>query len=369
MAVALKRKTIWFLRRLLWRHQLLRLLITIAVIWVIGATGLWLAEHRANPRYFGKIPEAYWSIAVYLFSGLDRGEPQTVLGKIIVTTVLILSLGIVGIFAGTIASILVEQRTGRRRHMPQYKLGEHIVICNWNEKGEPVIMQLHAAIVRDKRPVVIVSDDTDAIDFKEKEEFAELEDVYLIKGDPSNEVVLKRANIQDAFSAIVLADPEQGKLSDAKSILVCMAVNHVCKELGRKKPNIVVEVVDPRNVPHFERAGADEVVSSGEFGLRLLAQAALSHGLSEVYNDLLTVSADTNEVYLKPIPRGFIGKTFGELSEAMARKRDGENPAILVGVQSDGRILVNPKKKQFREFSENDRIVVIAFEDPNLEGV
>ncbi len=359
----------WLMRKIFWKHQLLRLFIVIGLIWVAGGSVLWLAEHRANPEYFGSLPEAYWSIAVYLFSGLDRGEPVTVIGKIIVTTVLILSLGVVGLFAGTIASIFVEERMGRRRLMPKYKLAEHIIICNWNERGEPLIGQLHAAIVKDKRPVIVLSEHTDDIDFHEKEEYAHFGDVYLIKGDPTNEAVLKRANVDDAFSIIVLADPNQGKLCDAKSILVCMAIIDLCKQLGSNKPNIVVEVVDPKNVPHLRRSGADEIVSPGEFGLKLLAQAALSHGLSQVYENLLTVSPETNEVYLKRVPPGFIGKTFGELSEAMARKRDSQNPAILVGVKSGGKILVNPKKKDFETFSDNDEIVVISFEDPSTEQI
>ena len=369
MDTGFRRRATWFLGKLFWRHQLLRLFIIIALIWIAGASGLWVAERRANPEYFGRLPEAYWSIAVYLFSGLDRGEPVTVTGKVLVTSILILSLGIVGIFAGTIASIFVEQRMGRRRFMPKYKLSEHITICNWNEKGEQVIMQLHAAIVKDRRPVVIISEHMDEIDFQEKEEFVHFEDVYMIKGDPTNETVLRKANIQDAFSAIILADPHQGKLSDAKSILACMAISDVCRESGQKKPNIVVEAADPRNVAHFRRAGADEIVSSGEFGLKLLAQAALSHGLSRVYDNLLTVSAETNEVYLKPVPQEFIGKTFGQLAEVMARKRDSQNPAILVGVKTGGKILVNPKKKDFETFSTNDEIVVISFKDPSLERI
>lgn len=366
MAVRFKRRFGWWMRKLFWKHQLLRLFVIIGLIWIAGASVLWLAEHKENEEYFGSLPDAYWSIAVYLFSGLDRGEPVTATGKIIVTTILILSLGVVGIFAGTIASIFVEERMGRRRLMPKYKLAEHIIICNWNERGEPVIGQLHAAIVKDKRPVVVLSEHSDDIDFQEQEQFAHLEDVYQIKGDPTNEAVLKKANVQDAFSIIVLADPDQGNLCDAKSILVCMAINDVCKTPGKRKPNIVVEVVDPKNVPHLRRSGADEIVSPGEFGLKLLAQAALSHGLSRVYDNLLTVSAETNEVYLKPVPSGFIGKTFGELAEVMARERDPRNPVILVGVKTGDKIFVNPKKKDFETFSEKDEIVVISFEDPSL---
>ena len=34
--------------------------------------------------------------------------------------------------------------------MPSYELKDHIVICNWNDKGLPIIRELHAEIVKHK---------------------------------------------------------------------------------------------------------------------------------------------------------------------------------------------------------------------------
>ena len=36
--------------------------------------------------------------------------------------------------------------------------GGHVVICNWNSKGEAIINELHSEVVHDKRLVVIVTD-------------------------------------------------------------------------------------------------------------------------------------------------------------------------------------------------------------------
>ena len=36
--------------------------------------------------------------------------------------------------------------------------GGHVVICNWNSKGEAIIKELHSRVVRGKRLVVIVTD-------------------------------------------------------------------------------------------------------------------------------------------------------------------------------------------------------------------
>ncbi|MFW6159320.1 MAG: TrkA-related ion transporter, partial [Planctomycetota bacterium] len=297
--------------------------------------------------------------------GLDSGIPQTAPGKIAVTLVLIVSVGVVATFTGSIASFLVERRLGGRRIMPGHELKNHIVICNWNEKGVPIIGELHAEIVKDKRPIVVISEGADAADLPDEADLPEFEDVYLVKGDPANEVILKRANVHHAYSVVVLADPEEGELADAKSILIAMAVRSVCQAAGAEKTHICVEGIAPQNVAHLRRAGADEIVSASDFSMMLLAQSTLAHGLSTVYRDLLTVSGETNEIYILPVPDEFVGKSFADLGTAMLANADAENPTILIGVATEDGIHVNPPPGEFERFSEGDKAVVIAFERPD----
>ena len=248
--------------------------------------------------------------------------------------------------------------------MPKHELENHIVICNWNDKGIPVIRELHASIVQDRRPIVVISASSEAADLPDEEDLPEFEDVYLVKGDPANEIVLKRANVHHAYSVLVLADPAEGALADAKSILICMAVSSACREAGTEKAHICVEGISAQNVDHLRRAGAEEIVAASDFAMMLLAQSTLFHGLSTVYRDLLTVSAKTNEVYMVPVPDAFIGKAFAELGAAMLAKRDTDNPAILIGAVTERGILINPRPGDVGAFSRGDKAVVIAFERP-----
>ena len=176
--------------------------------------------------------------------------------------------------------------------------------------------------------------------------------------------MLKRANVQAAHSVIVLAGPAEGELADAKSILIAMAVASVCKEAGVSKTYICVEGISPQNVAHLRRAGAEEIVSASDFAMMLLAQSALAHGLSMVYRNLLTVSGQTNAVYMVPVPASFVGKSFCELGTAMFQNRDPTNPVILIGAQTDGGIIVNPRPGELPVFAEDDQAVVIALERP-----
>ncbi len=345
------------------RQPFARLLVFTSILWLSGGLLLWALEGLRNPD-FDTVPKALWNIAVYLFSGLDSGVPRTVPGKIVVTLVLVLSLGVAAVLTGTIASFLVERSLWSRKRMPSHDLRGHIVICNWNDKAVPIIRELHAAIVKDRRPVVIVSDSPEAAALPEEDELPEFQDVYLVRGDPASEVMLRRASAHTAHSVIILADPADGDLADAKSILIAMAVASICTQLKVPKTHVCVEGISPRNVEHLRRAKADEIVAASDFAMMLLAQSALAHGLSRVYRDLLTVSEETNEVYIVPVPEEFIGKTFCELGAAMFMNRDEKNPAILIGAAKGSQLVINPRPGQLAPFQRGDQAVVIAFERP-----
>jgi voltage-gated potassium channel len=352
--------------RLFEGYRFVRLTLLVLALWMAGAAALWVVEGRENPEEFGTLPSAVWNIAVYLLSGLDTATPRTGLGRGIVAVVLVLGVGIVAVFTGNIASILVERRIGRRRLMPTYELKDHIIICNWNDKGLPIVQQLHASIVRLKRPIVIVAERLQEVDLPDKEDLPELEDVYLIKGDPTQEHSLRRANVHLAFSVVVLADPEQKHLADAKNVLICMAIKSLCKQEGESMNAILVEGVDPKNTEHLQRAGASEIVSAQDFSLKLLAQSALNPGLSTVYGRLLTISGETNEIYMEPVPPAFFGKSFTETARILDPTRSSENPLLPLGVVRDGEITINPRNGVFDAFREGDSLVMVAWEQPEL---
>ena len=126
---------------------------------------------------------------------------------------------------------------------------------------------MHSGIVTDKRPVVIVHDTPDEIVLPDKQDEAAFNDVYIVKGDPANEVILRRAKVAQAHSVVILSDDRQEQHADGKTIVCCIAVKNACVQ--DRQPNIVAECQHPKYQPHMSKAGADEVISAADFGLRL----------------------------------------------------------------------------------------------------
>ena len=88
--------------------------------------------------------------------------------------------------------------------MSNFEMEDHLVLCNWSERGLPWIREVHSKIIQDKRPVVIIHDSPEAIDLPDKQDDPAFNDVYIVKGDPTNEVILRRARVPRAHSVVVL---------------------------------------------------------------------------------------------------------------------------------------------------------------------
>ena len=308
------------------RNHLARVALAVMIAWLFGTVGIHFSERGHNPA-FSTWSGSFWSVWVLLFSGLDQ-TPQTVAGKLFAMVLLGTGVGLAGLFTGTVASYLVERQLGRR-DMHNFETEEHLVLCNWGPRGIEWIREVHSKMIQDKRPVVIIHDDPESISLPDVQDDHAFQDVYLIKGDPTNEVILRRAKVANAHTVVVFSDDRQGVHADGKTILNCIAIRNICR--GTKAPNIAVECRNPNFHHHLLTAGANEVISSDEFGLKLLARTALFHGIARVYQELLSVGRDANEMYLLPVPEEFIGRDFVEISGMSSgghptRRKHGAQP-------------------------------------------
>lgn len=109
-----------------------------------------------------------------------------------------------------------------------------------------------------------------------------------------------------------------------------------------------------------------------------MSQAVLNAGVTEIYDELMTFSAHTNELYRVSIPKDLVGKTFREAQEYFL---DHDDEAVLpVGIDPDGqtraysdfRLCVGDETGTTpladHVLSTNDRLIVCAFERPSFDA-
>jgi len=329
------------LRRLWFKYHEVRIVCILTALIAVESVSFWLSERGMDPTLDNPV-EALWCIAVFLLSGADV-EPRTTVGRLM--AILVIAEGVV-IVAQFIAFVTALRLKGGKA-VSKKKLKDHIVICGWTPKARRIIRQLQSEDIRSRRPLVLLA----ALPENPIPE----EDIYFVSGDPTRDDALRRAGIEGAYGAIVLAD-EKRENPDAYSLLVTLAIE-------RLNPDVYtsVEVYDPENVPHLQRANADEIICLNQFGEYLILQSSVSHGISKLFASLLNFG-EGDEIYRIPVPPQYVGKTFRQAFLDLGEKRE----FILIAAERGGNIVVNPKGAY--TLRNGDHLFVISPEEPAFEA-
>ena len=191
------------LRRSWFKYHEVRIVSILMALIVVESVLFWLSERRADPTLDNPL-EALWCIAVFLLSGADV-EPHTAVGRLMAILVIVEGVVIVAQFIAFVTAL----RLKGGKAVSRKKLRNHIVICGWTPKARRIIRQLQSEDIRSRRPLVLLAD--------LPENPVPEEDVYFVSGDPTRDEALRRAGIESAYGAIVLADEKRGS-PDAYSL-------------------------------------------------------------------------------------------------------------------------------------------------------
>ena len=105
------------------------------VAWVVGAIGPPPGRGAREPgvRHLGRV------VLERLGRSLQRPErhAQDPVGRVTAVVILVIGVGLAGLFTGNVASILVENRL-RRRDVSNFEMEDHLVLCNWSPAGAGV---------------------------------------------------------------------------------------------------------------------------------------------------------------------------------------------------------------------------------------
>jgi voltage-gated potassium channel len=249
----------------------------------------------------------WWAFETTTTLGYGDVVPKTPGGRVAAIVLMFAGVVFLSLITATIASVLVERKTREGKGLGKTEFSRHIVVCGWNEHGRQVLEGLAAP--REGAEVALVNE-------LEEQEFAQLElelpqlQLCFVRGDFTHESVLKRAGVERAKCAIILADTlaASAQKADDRTVLGALAMKSLNPDL-----RLSAEIQNRENAPHLRRAMVDEIISGGEFASYALASAVLSPGLSEAAKEL--VSAGPRGLSRRRVPSSFVGKAFRQLSE------------------------------------------------------
>ena len=233
------------------------------------------------------------------------------------------------------------------------ELGNHFVIININEKLPAVVRGIQEGLGfgDEGRDIVIVVQDEQL--WREHAEWHPVElaphRLHVVTGCPGDPEDLCLAHLDRCSTALILADPAEGELSDAKCALIALAI-----EQQNPRVHTVIELVQSKHRVHLARTEVNEVVCMGKLAEELLAQCTISPGILAIIGDLLDNSPDSPSFRTIPVPEALIGLSY---REAVERSIDEEHPYAISGYcqRGNGRRILNPRGP--------DKDVVLGKED------
>ncbi|MEO1085126.1 MAG: ion channel [Acidobacteriota bacterium] len=316
-------------------ENLHRIALVLLLMVVAGAIGLWKSEPEMS------LPDSiWWSIVTLTTVGYGDIAPQTLAGRTIGAVLMFFGIGILSMLTASIASIFVQRKLLKERGMGSSQWENHIIICQWNHRAQEILAELRADPRTADAAIVLLAD----IHQKPVDDRR----VELIAGavDDAN---LRRAGIERASTVIILGDLElPAHARDAQVVLATLAVENLNPDA-----HTIVELADESNSAHCRRAQADEVICGDQISSRLIASAALDHGLSHFVTELVSQSYGTNLETLS-LPQDLVGKTF---FDALIDFKKSQNVTV-VGVDRGSDVVSNPPVDF--ALKAGDRLVVLA---------
>ncbi len=294
------------------------------------------------------IDSIWWSMVTMTTVGYGDFFPKTIIGRFLITyPTMVIGIGLIGYLIGVVAESIIDFAARKRKGLMEITFSDHIIICNYpsEEKVLNLIKELKfVPELKNKRIVLI----TEVID--QLPESFKNDKIRFIKGVPTDEVTLLKANILNCNGVIILSE-SNNYIADDRSYTIGSLIEIMEKNF--KTPiKTITEIIRERNKPLIEKAEVDGIVSTEGISGQLIVQEFVNPGINGVLKQLMTNSIGS-QLYLYETDLGGYKITDLQL-KAIKYDKDIQ----IIGVSREGKDILNPKKGFILQ--EKDKLIIIA---------
>lgn len=257
-------------------------------------------------------------------------------------------------------------RAALQQPVTRLPLPEHTLVLGWNERIRTVISELDQYVAPGSSLTVV----TNVLEAEET--LAQIrpslahQTVELSAGDPTDRRVLEalQPGRYDHIITLSSSGAPDIQQADGRTLVTLLHLRDMASRSGQDF-SIVSEMLDVRNRELAQVTQADDFIVSDRLVSLMLSQISENAGLKAVFDDLFR--AEGSEIYLKPAgdyvtlgqPLNFYtvleaARQRNEVAIGYRLKSESESPSSSYGVH------LNPHKPGLIQFSELDRIIVLA---------
>lgn len=270
---------------------------------------------------------------------------QTLEGRI--STILlgyVLGLSLFAWVGSEVVSRLLERMLNRRRGMVNItSLQGHYLIVGFpsEEKVRLLIERLHEQESTTMTPLVVITDTLAELPFDDTL-------VHFVRGSVTNPDSYRRANIEKASQAIVLANDHEDPTSDAITAAAVSIIESLNPEI-----QTVAECVYEEHLTLFRHVKCDQIVLAGDMLIKLLVQETEDQGAARAISRLLESAG--NELYSVDVGQHAAGATFREVLWSLSTS---DQQLLPVGFRRDGEVSLNPSRDI--KLREDDSLIFLS---------
>ncbi|MFN3659664.1 MAG: potassium channel family protein [Brevinematales bacterium] len=294
-----------FVRFLFWMSYFFGLFLALMALVPL----VWWVERTGGNDLFGTIGDALWWLIVTIPTvGYGDIVPRTVVGRVIGVVVIVFGVAFYAILSGQIVSFLIDKKLKERRGLSVVRFKNHILILGVNSYLERLLTILPEFAQQKHLSVVLVNDMTEDEFLEVRNKFPHLL-MKFVFGDYTREAVLKRAHVENATHAFILADNfHHRSLDDAdeRTIMATLSLKALNPDLC-----VSAEAIKIEKASALKRAGVENVIFNGIFSPTLLSASMISPAMPVFFQDLLA-SYENPRLLVIPVDTHFVGKSFRE---------------------------------------------------------